>query len=48
MLAVRSIWPVFTFTNTSPAGVAVNVPALDPVPNVGLGLAPFLQNGEPL
>lgn len=47
VLADRSIWPVLTFTNTSPAGVAENVPALAPEPNAGLGLAPFLQNGDP-
>ena len=45
MLAVRSISPVLTFTNTIPAGVAENVPALAPAPNIGNGLASPSQNG---
>jgi hypothetical protein len=41
VLAVRSISPVLVFTKTSPAGVALKVPALAPTPNVGMGLMPF-------
>ena len=39
VLVLKLIWPVFTFTNTNPAGEAVKVPALAPGPNVGKGLA---------
>jgi hypothetical protein len=38
VLAVKFTWPVLELTNTSPAP-DVNVPALAPAPNVGLGLA---------
>jgi hypothetical protein len=43
--AERLICPVVVLTNTNPAGVAENVPALDPAGNVGEGFVPLWQKG---
>ena len=40
----RSTSPVEGLTNTNPEGVAVNVPALAPEANTGVGLLPDWQN----
>jgi hypothetical protein len=45
LLAARSISPVLVFTNTSPAGDDVKLPADPPTGNVGNGFTPPWQYG---
>jgi hypothetical protein len=45
LLALRFISPVLVLTNMSPAGEALKIPALEPLPNKGSGFELFSQKG---